>query len=191
MPLPYATVVAIIRALWILIILYWFLRGFTNKKTAQRESFATRFAYLTVPFLIGLAISFIPGIQQHLFAEILPTQLAGIGLTAAGIAFAIHARIILGTNWSGTVTLKQNHELIQTGPYRWVRHPIYTGLTLAIAGSFLALNPSPFGIACTALVALSFAIKLQAEEQLMLQQFPDQYPAYRQRVRTRFLPFVY
>jgi protein-S-isoprenylcysteine O-methyltransferase Ste14 len=190
MPFPQHTVAVIIRTLWILIILYWLLRSFTNKKTAQRESYSTRFTYLTVPFLIGIAISFIPHIQQHLFDEILPTQLAGILLTAGGIAFAIYARIILGTNWSGSVTVKQNHELIQTGPYRWFRHPIYTGLTIGIAGSFLAINPSPAGIAYTVLVAVSFAIKLQAEEQLMLHQFPDQYPAYRQRVRTRFLPLI-
>ena len=150
------------------------MRAFTNKRTAQRESYGTRFAYLTVPFFIGIGVAYTPHIQQHLFEEILPTQLAGILLAGGGIAFAIYARVILGTNWSGAVMLKQGHELIQTGPYRWVRHPIYTGLTIGIAGSFLALNPSIAGICYTGLVALSFAIKLQAEEGLMLQQFPDQ-----------------
>ncbi len=61
----------------------------------------------------------------------------GMGLTAVGIAFALWARLWIGRNWSGTITIKDQHELIQRGPYSLVRHPIYTGLLLAFLGTAL------------------------------------------------------
>src|SRR5262249_50175709 len=109
-------------------------------------------------------------------------------LCVAGLFFCVWARAVLGRNWSGTITLKEEHELIQRGPYRLVRHPIYTGLlgmflATAIAygslGSFVAVG----------FAFLSFWIKLIAEEKLMLQQFPGQYAGYQQRVK-RIIPFV-
>jgi protein-S-isoprenylcysteine O-methyltransferase Ste14 len=113
---------------------------------------------------------------------------AGVVLCVAGLSFCIWARAILGRNWSGTVTLKEGHELIERGPYRLVRHPIYTGLLAMFLGTVVVLGHVA-GIAGLVLVFVSFWIKLRDEERIMLKQFPDQYAAYQQRVK-RIIPFV-
>lgn len=113
--------------------------------------------------------------------------MAGI-LCITGLAFCVLARATLGRNWSGTITLKEGHELIERGPYRLVRHPIYTGLLamfLATAVAFGHLG----GLAAVILAFASFWIKLGEEERLMLQQFPDQYRSYQQRVKC-IIPFM-
>jgi protein-S-isoprenylcysteine O-methyltransferase Ste14 len=109
-------------------------------------------------------------------------------LCIAGLAFTIWARATLGRNWSGAVTLKECHELIDRGPYRLVRHPIYTGLMTMFVATVIALGHLG-GIIGALLVFVSFCIKLGDEEKLMLEQFPDQYAAYEQRVK-RIIPFV-
>jgi protein-S-isoprenylcysteine O-methyltransferase Ste14 len=137
----------------------------------------------------------------HIFHEvkmqndhILRTDPNGTLLVAAailclvGVAFCFWARAVLGRNWSGTVTLKENHELIVRGPYRLVRHPIYTGL-LAMALATAIQRGDIGGILGFLLIAVSFWIKSTHEEEVMLKQFPDQYPAYRERVK-RIIPFI-
>ncbi len=100
--------------------------------------------------------------------------MAGI-LCIAGLVFCVWARVTLGRNWSGTITLKEGHELIERGPYRFVRHPIYTGMLAMFLASAIALGHLG-GFAAVLLAFVSFWIKLGEEEKLMLRQFPDQYP---------------
>jgi protein-S-isoprenylcysteine O-methyltransferase Ste14 len=116
--------------------------------------------------------------------------LAWIGamLCIAGLAFCIWARFTLGRNWSGVVTFKGGHELITRGPYRIVRHPIYTGLIFMFVGTVIVLGHVA-AIIAVPFVFLSFWIKLRSEEKLMLEKFPDEYGAYQRRVR-RIIPFV-
>ena len=109
-------------------------------------------------------------------------------LCVAGLAFCLWARVTIGRNWSGIVTLKENHELVVRGPYALVRHPIYTGL-LAMFLATALVSGYVAGIFATVIVFFSFWIKLGDEEKLMLKQFPDQYPHYQQRVK-RIIPFV-
>jgi protein-S-isoprenylcysteine O-methyltransferase Ste14 len=105
-----------------------------------------------------------------------------------GLAVAIWSRGTLAGNWSATVTFKQGHELVQTGPYRFVRHPIYTVILLMILGSVIAVGrlQSSFGFL---IVCIGFWIKLKQEESLMLLHFPNEYPAYRARVKAP-VPFL-
>jgi protein-S-isoprenylcysteine O-methyltransferase Ste14 len=106
----------------------------------------------------------------------------------AGLAVAVWARVILGRNWSGVVTLKEGHELIEHGPYRFVRHPIYTGmLTMFFATALVQGHVA--GFAGVVLLFASFWIKLGREEKLMLQQFPERYATYQDRAK-RIIPFV-
>jgi protein-S-isoprenylcysteine O-methyltransferase Ste14 len=102
--------------------------------------------------------------------------------------FAIWARLILGRNWSGVITLKERHELIERGPYRVVRHPIYTGILAMIAGTAIALGYFG-GFVGSLLVFVSFWVKLKREEDLMLKHFPAEYAAYQRRVK-RIIPFL-
>jgi len=106
----------------------------------------------------------------------------------AGLAFAVRARVVLGGNWSGQVTVKQEHELIRSGPYALARHPIYTGLlSMVIATAIQQAHIG--GIIGLILISVSLWIKSSHEEEVMRKQFPDQYPAYRERVK-RIIPFI-
>jgi protein-S-isoprenylcysteine O-methyltransferase Ste14 len=109
-------------------------------------------------------------------------------LTALGIAFAIWARIHLGSNWSAAPAMKKDHVLVISGPYRWVRHPIYTGVMLAALGS--ALMGTFFGISVFAVASILFVSRIYREEAIMLELFPNEYPLYQARTK-RLIPFVW
>jgi protein-S-isoprenylcysteine O-methyltransferase Ste14 len=96
--------------------------------------------------------------------------------------------VILGRNWSGVVTLKEEHELIERGPYRIVRHPIYTGMLGMFAGTAIVIGYLG-GFLGLLLAFASFWLKLKREEDLMLKQFPNKYAAYQLRVK-RIIPFL-
>ena len=117
--------------------------------------------------------------------------LAWIGavLCIAGLIFCVWARFTLGRNWSGIVILKGGHELITSGPYKFVRHPIYTGLLTMFVGTAIVLGHIA-GIIAMPFVIVSLWVKLRSEEQLMLKKFPNEYAAYQQRVK-RLIPFVF
>jgi protein-S-isoprenylcysteine O-methyltransferase Ste14 len=114
---------------------------------------------------------------------------AGLALTAAGCAFAIWARLLLGGNWSASVTVKQDHQLMRRGPYAIVRHPIYSGFLLGLAGTALALGEWR-GIAGLALAFIGWLTKSRTEEAFMTAQFGAGYTEYQRRVKA-LVPFVY
>ena len=113
----------------------------------------------------------------------------GVALTASGCGFAIWARLTLGANWSGRATVKANHELIVTGPYSVARHPIYAGLLLACLGT--ALAGGQWGcILGLAFIIAGFAMKIGAEERMMIETFPRAYPQYCRKVKA-LIPGVF
>lgn len=116
-------------------------------------------------------------------------RLIGLAFTIAGCLIAAWARIALGGNWSGAATVKASHELIVKGPYAFARHPIYTGLLLAVVGTALVIGEWR-SIVGTVVILLAFFVKMSQEERLMLQTFPEAYPHYRQRVRA-LIPGVF
>jgi protein-S-isoprenylcysteine O-methyltransferase Ste14 len=112
-----------------------------------------------------------------------------VALIVAGLAWTVWARNTLGDNWSGRVTVKSGHELVRSGPYRWIRHPIYTGALLALLGSALAsVKVSAFLGLTVAIGALVY--KLRIEERWMLGRFGETYRAY-QRASWALVPFIY
>ena len=111
----------------------------------------------------------------------------GALLTFCGIALAVWARFYLGRNWSGSPSLKENHELVTSGPYALVRHPIYTGILTAVFGSSLA---SPIWFVLFALLSGMFIRRIGIEEKLMMQTFPKQYPDYKKRTYA-LIPWVW
>lgn len=102
----------------------------------------------------------------------------GAALTLAGLLFAVWARLYLGKNWSGMVTVKHDHELIRSGPYRFVRHPIYSGILLALSGTVVCRR-NVWGFLGVALVWLGLWLKSRMEERFMVETFGAQYEDYR------------
>ncbi len=110
-------------------------------------------------------------------------EVLGLVLTIVGCLFAIWARLTLGGNWSAQATLKDQHELIQKGPYSLARHQIYTGLLVATAGTTLVFGEWRWVLA---LIIIVFALisKIRQEEKLMMEAFPRDYPMYMLRVKA-------
>jgi len=188
----YKTALYVIRACWIIFLAVWILAAIWTKRVVYREGRAQRLAYSLLLFAGCYLVFRAQRFNYPLNLRVLPANavIAWIAavLCLAGLGFSIWARFILGRNWSGTVTLKEGHELIQRGPYRLVRHPIYTGLLVMIIATALAFGHI-VGFAGVLLAFASFWIKLGHEEKVLLKQFPEQYRAYQQRVK-RIIPFV-
>ena len=114
--------------------------------------------------------------------------LGGAVICISGLYVTLWARWTLAGNWSSDVTFKEGHELIKSGPYRFVRHPIYTGLLMMCLGTAID-NGKLRCFLGTMIVTVGFWIKLKQEERLMLRHFPDQYPAYQKQVKA-LVPFL-
>lgn len=168
-------------ALWIAWFAYWLISATATKVTRRRESPWSRLAY-TLPLLVGVSLITWPRLDLGWFSSpLLPDApwryLLALGLVLAGLLFTVWARVHLGSNWSATVTQKEGHELIRSGPYAYVRHPIYTGLLVALLGSAIGCG-EPRALLGLVLVWFSFVHKLQLEEQFMRELFADQYQRY-------------
>ena len=167
--------------LWCAWLVVWLVLGIRTKKTQQREGISSRLSYMIFSFAAFYLMfsSDVPEgwLRTRLFAASLWSDALGIAITAAGLGFAIWARAYLGQNWSGTVTVKVGHELVRGGPYRWVRHPIYSGMILAMLGTALERRQVRGFIAVVLLYA-AFKIKSRIEEQAMTETFGPQYAEY-------------
>lgn len=166
----------------------WILSARLNhKKTIKAENFVTFFRRMLPPFLalaVALALThhFWPGQLKEPLSSPRPLWGSAVGLALLYLGFALTfwARVTLGGNWSGRITLKQDHELITTGPYRFVRHPIYTGLILALLGTAV-VEENLLLVFVLIAVAWGFVIKARIEESYMLGNFGTRYEDYRTR----------
>lgn len=179
--------------LWSALWIFWLISALASKHSIKRQSITSRLEQsilVTAAFFLLFARDLWPHwIRLRLFTKSnLPLLWLGTALTAAGVAFAIWARVSIGSNWSGTITIKDQHELIQHGPYSIVRHPIYTGLLLAFLGTAI-VNGELRGILGFVLVSLGFGLKLRMEEAFMEQQFGSAYMDYKHRVKA-LVPFI-
>lgn len=182
----------IIIACWWIFLAVWIVNAARAKTTAQRQSFASMMAY-RIPtglgwWLLVITPSWSPFLRQQLVPRTVMLDTVSVVLCVCGLIFTIWARRTLAGNWSSDVTFKQNHELIRSGPYRIVRHPIYTGLLVMFLGTALHIGQTR-GVVSLLLISLGFWIKLRQEERLMMQHFPDAYPSYRREVKA-LIPLV-
>ncbi len=180
----------ILALCWAVFVIYWGVTALNVKRTLERRADWLRVA---IAIVVGLGVVLLRStsgrsIDPFVLPRSLPVRVVADLLAVAGVAILVWARTILGGNWSSAVTLKENHELIQRGPYAYVRHPIYSGmflLSLATAIHYATLG----GFILLALACVGFAFKMLQEELLMTEHFPDRYPAYRAQVKA-IVPFV-
>lgn len=172
---------AICGLLWTAFLVVWLIWAFKTKQTQVREGVSSRLSYtiLTVAAFYLMFAGDVPReyLRARLFQPNLWTNALGIAITAAGIAFAVWARVYLGGNWSSSVTVKVGHELVRSGPYRFVRHPIYTGMILALCGTAVVRHQVR-GIIAVVLAYIGFKIKSKIEERTMTNTFGAQYDEY-------------
>jgi protein-S-isoprenylcysteine O-methyltransferase Ste14 len=175
---------------WIVFALYWIVSAFKLKAVKKRESTAERLQHLlplAVAYILLLTTGPDFGWLSKRFVPNLPLlNIFAVVLAFAGVGFAIWARWHLGSNWSGTVTLKANHELIRTGPYRSIRHPIYTGMLVAVIGTALALGEVR-GILSFLIILAAFYRKARREERFLRQEFGERFATHLQSTGM-FLP---
>jgi protein-S-isoprenylcysteine O-methyltransferase Ste14 len=194
----------VIAAAWLVWLAIWIAASLGTKPTARRESPGSRLAYLAPILLsafllllakrthIGTALAASGPPLSWLYVRFVPLYVGvvwiGAPLVVLGVLIALWARFHLGRNWSGSVTVKQDHELVVTGPYRFVRHPIYTGLLLAVAGSACAIGQLR-GLLALALTLFALWYKSRTEEHMMIETFGEKYIRYREAVKA-LIPFV-
>jgi protein-S-isoprenylcysteine O-methyltransferase Ste14 len=174
--------------LWTLLMLVWLVLWFGMKRAKKRETWWERLEHV-VPVLLAFWLLFGKPwkvLEARLFPETPVSLWVGVLVTALGVGISIWARVSLKANWSGTVTLKKDHELIRKGLYRWIRHPIYTGMLVGFVGTELIKGNAP-GVLGFALLWLSFYIKARREENFLRQEFGEGFEEHA-RQTGMFLP---
>jgi protein-S-isoprenylcysteine O-methyltransferase Ste14 len=173
----------LIPTLWLLWCLYWWLAAVNVKASVRDERIGSRLTHMLPLFVAGwlIAAPRVPGPLALRFVHwSFTVYWCGVALLAVGLAVSVWARVVLGRNWSARVTLKQDHELVETGPYRWIRHPIYTGILLAFAGSALA-RAEWRGLLALLIATAALARKIRIEERWLTELFGARYQDYSRR----------
>jgi protein-S-isoprenylcysteine O-methyltransferase Ste14 len=159
---------------WMALAGVWLVLWFGTKRAKKRETSWERVQHL-IPLVFGFWLLFgrnWNGLNMRLVPDAPAARWLGLVLTAAGVAISIWARVSLGTNWSGVVTLKDNHELIRKGLYRWIRHPIYTGILLGMIGTAM-IKGHMRGWMGFLIVGASYYFKARREERFLRQEFGE------------------
>lgn len=163
--------------LWAVFVLVWLIGIGGNKPASRMESLGDRALHIFGTILAFSLLFRDPPASQPVGGWL------GFVITVAGAVVAIWARFSLGRNWSASVTVKKNHELIRCGPYRFVRHPIYAGTLLAFLGTGLAFGHIQ-GVLAFFVALVTWKRKSRTEEQFMVEQFGVQYEQYRREVKS-------
>jgi len=182
----------IIPCLWLGWLAYWWYSARNVKPTAVPEPVSVKLQH-RVPMVLGALCFAAPGLMPEALnirfvpeGPVLPA--IGTVLLALGLGFSVWARRHLGRNWSQQVVVKEDHTLVRTGPYRYVRHPIYTGILLGMLGMAIAIGHWRVLLGF-AFMLLSFTIKSRYEERRMRETFSE-YADYQRRTAA-LIPYVY
>ena len=176
-----------VSILWLGWLAYWIAASRWTAPSRRMESWLEGAAY-RVPLLVGiffvlLSREFLPFTAKPLWPQSAILVCMGIVLTIAGLGLAIWARVHLGKYWSGRVTIKVDHRIIETGPYGSVRHPIYSGLLLAVLGTVITIGTIQAFLGF-ALIFIAVIRKLTLEETWLRSEFGEEYERYRRRVKA-------
>lgn len=182
----------IVNGLWLVWLVYWMIAATRAKRTSYRDSPAFQ-----VPQILLMLLGFYLLSTERLrfgplgerFVPMGPVFLAaGTALTFAGLAFAVWARVHLGRNWSGGVRIGLDHELIRSGPYARIRHPIYTGMLAGAFGTSIVVGRW-HALLGAGLATLGFWLKARREEALLAREFGEKFEEQRRRTGVFFPRF--
>jgi protein-S-isoprenylcysteine O-methyltransferase Ste14 len=177
---------------WVIFLLVWLVAAFSASRAIKRQSWWSRaltIAVGAVPYYLLFTNRLSYGPLAWRFVPDEPWVLVpGVVLTHAGIALAIWARIVLGKNWSAMVTIKEGHRLVRNGPYSAVRHPIYSGLLLAVLGTALVVGEVR-GLVAAVIGFTAWLVKSRTEEGFLMKEFGPEYEEYRRHTRA-LVPFI-
>ena len=176
---------SIIVGLWLVFVVYWAVAAVGAKRSTGRHLWRGGIGLRLVVLLLIVTMLRSPSLREFLgqiqrsasHSDILGWT--GVALCVLGFGLAINARWHLGRNWGMPMSHKEQPELITSGPYAFIRHPIYTGLILAMLGSAIGINI--FWAVMLIPVGAYFIYSARREEAVMLQLFPEQYAAYMAR----------
>ena len=176
---------SIIGVSWLIFVVYWLVSAAQSKRNVS--SGFRRFAGARIAMLVVAVVVLRVTAGHHLLQD-MSTALLVIGgiMFFAGLALAIWARVHLGRNSGMPMSKKENPELVTTGPYRFIRHPIYTGMLLAMIGSAAG---NVYWLLVFVVSGVYFVYSARQEEKLMAQEFPEEYPSYMCRTKM-LMPFV-
>ncbi len=181
---------AFIIACWAVVFAYIFIAAFNTKRTVERVSWWWRIPLLLIAVVI---IRLLPGLGGAQSGAVFwkrspPEEITADAVSFLGLVVAIWARTVLGGNWSVGVAFKARHELVERGPYRYVRHPMYSGLLLLALGLAIWFG-NLAGVAIFVVMFVGFWLRSREEEKLLTKHFPIAYPEYKRRTRALF-PFL-
>ncbi len=178
--------------IWMVLCLYWFFSALRMKAVKSREPLRRRLTY-AFPIALGLILLFnsrahYSWLGVRFAPDTTALAVSGVALTAAGVALAMWSRFVLGDNWSAAVSIRKDHQLIRMGPYRTMRHPIYTGLLMALLGTALVVGEVR-GLLAVVILCLGFYRKARREEAILTREFGAGFEAHVQHTGM-FLPRV-
>jgi isoprenylcysteine carboxyl methyltransferase (ICMT) family protein YpbQ len=179
----------VILALWALFWVYWLASAVGTKSSRSGSNMSTGIGLRLVAFLLIVLLVRTNVITADSFGAIAnPTvRFVGFGLFILGLALAVWARLFLGRNWGTPMSEKVDPTLVTTGPYRYIRHPIYSGLILAMVGTALAVTI--YWLIVALLAGSYFVYSAIVEERNMTRLFPATYPAYKKSTHM-LVPFI-
>jgi protein-S-isoprenylcysteine O-methyltransferase Ste14 len=176
----------VIGAGWVAFWIYWLAASASAKPGQSR---LTRFAGVRVAaILLVLLLLRLRVLRDHAVTTSPLLQGIGLAIFVFGLALAIWARIYIGRNWGAPMSRKTDPELVTTGPYRTIRHPIYTGIILGMVGTTIAI--SIYWLIAVAIVGTYFIYSAVVEERNMTELFPRTYPEYKRSTKM-LIPFIF
>lgn len=181
----------LVLLLWLIWAAYWIAAARSSKPDRSRESVTTRVVFLALMLVTAGLLAPLPGtgwLQMRVIGGGWTRFSCAVAVMVVGLACAIWARHTLAGNWSGWVVVKEGHELVQSGPYRRIRHPIYTGMLLMILGTWLASGRMR-GLIAFPIALTGIWTKSRVEERWMEAEFGERYSVYRAR-SWALIPFV-
>jgi protein-S-isoprenylcysteine O-methyltransferase Ste14 len=181
---------AITSRIWFAWVIFWVAMAFLSKSTKRRETPAQRLEHV-IPALLGFLLIFREGsglgwLTRPVIPDNPVLMAFCVAATILGLLFTVWARFALGSNWSGAVTIKADHQLIRRGPYRFIRHPIYTGMLAALLATVVTQRLVT-GLLGFAIVFFALWRKAKREESFLSQEFGPAFDEHRQHTGM-FLP---